>query len=204
MEIIHSWEKAEYILIKNVCDNNELRLCKNELEIISSKLDLPEATGSAVDENSKPTKQNKGIFYNSLFLHKYGDLSPTTKIIEKVIRIIRTGNYTPHSYMNYIKRNTVRYSMLFSAYGSNDYYKPHNDTSTLTILFWLKNKDFTGGNLEFTEFGEKVNFEDNSVVAFPSHYLHAVDEVISSESGFARYVVTAFLNPCDGDKKDES
>jgi len=202
MEIKHFWQKAEYLLIENVCSEDELRLCRNEIEIMSGMLEPPEKTGSAVDSNNQVRKQNKGVFFSSLFSPKYCDSSPCAKTIDKVIKAVREREYTPHSVMNYIQSGSVSYSILLSGYEAGDYYKTHHDTSTLTLLFWLKNKNFSGGDLEFTDFKEKVSFKDNSVLIFPGHYLHAVDEVISHESGFVRYVISAFLYPCGVDRKD--
>ena len=54
-------ESFEYLFIKNVCSEDELRLCKNELEILSFGLETPEKTGSAKDENGKLRKENKGF-----------------------------------------------------------------------------------------------------------------------------------------------
>jgi hypothetical protein len=195
VEVKHIWENAEYLFIKNVCSEDELRLCKNELEILSYGLETPEKTGSGKHENGKLKKENKGIFFGCVYVPKFGDYSPCTKVIEKVIKVVRAGNYTPHSIFNYIAQNIVSYQILFSAYSNNDYYEAHRDATTLTFLFWLKNKNFTGGDLKFTDFNEEVLFEDNSVIIFPSHYQHEVSKVDTSEDGYVRYVVSAFLTP---------
>jgi hypothetical protein len=194
VEVMHKWEKAEYIFIKNVCSEDELRLCKNELEIILPALESPEFTGSAKDESGSLKKENKGLFFEKIYHPTFGDFSPCTKIIDKALSITSSGNYTPHSVMNYTKIGRLGYNVLFSAYRDKDYYKAHRDRAMLTVLFWLKNKDFSGGDLTFTDFNEKVPFEDNSILIFPSHYMHEVDEVTSSHDGYVRYVVTAFLN----------
>ncbi len=195
MEIKHSWQNAEYLFIKNVCSEDELRLCKNELEILSFGLETPEKTGSAKDENGKLGKENRGVFFDFVYVPKFGDYSPCTNVVEKVIKVARAGSYTPHSVMNYIAKNPISYSLLFSAYSNGDHYVAHNDEGTLTILFWLKNKDFTGGDLKFTDFNEEILFEDNSIIIFPSHYQHEVSKVNTSENGYVRYVVSAFLIP---------
>jgi len=195
VEVKHSWENAEYLFIKNVCSEDELRLCKNELEILSFGLETPEKTGSAKYENGKLKKENGGIFFHDVYVSKFGDYSPCTQVVEKVIKVARTGNYTPHSIFNYITQNAVNYNLLFSAYSNNDYYEAHRDAATLTLLFWLKNKNFTGGNLKFTDFNKEVPFEDNSVIVFPCHYQHEVSKVNTTEDGYVRYVVSAFLIP---------
>jgi len=195
VEIIHKWDKAEYILIKNVCSEDELRLCKNELEILSNVLKEPEDTGSAKDTEGNFKKQNMGIFFDTIYTPMFGNHSPCAKIMDKALKIISSGNFTPHSVMNYTKIGGFGYNVLFSAYKDQDYYKGHRDHSTLTLLFWIKNKDFSGGNLTFVEFDEQISFEDNCVLIFPSYYLHEVDEVESSCDGYVRYVVTAFVHP---------
>jgi len=195
VEIKHSWKNAEYLFIKNICSEDELRLCKNELEILSFGLKTPEKTGSALDKNGEPIKENRGIFFHDVYVPKFSDYSPCTKAIDKVIKVARAGNYTPHSIFNYIAKTFVSYVLLFSAYSNNDYYEAHRDSTTLTLLFWLKNKNFTGGNLKFTDFNEEIPFEDNSVIIFPSHYQHEVSKVSASEDGYVRYVISAFLIP---------
>lgn len=194
MEVMHKWEKAEYILVKNVCSEDELRLCKNELEIVLPALKSPEFTSSATDENGNFKKKNIGLYFNNIYNPTFVDFSPCTKIIDKVLKIVSTGNFTPHSSMNYMKVGGYCYDLLFGAYKNKDYYKPHKDCSTLTLLFWLKNKEFSGGNLTFVDFDEKILFEDNAILIFPSYYMHEVDEVTSSHDGYVRYVVTAFLH----------
>jgi len=195
VEIKHSWQNAEYLFIKNVCSEDELRLCKNELEILSFGLETPEKTGSAKDENGKLKKENKSIFFHDAYVSKFGDYSPCTSIVDKVIKVARSVNFTPHSIFNYMAQNFVNYNLLFSAYSNNDYYEAHRDIATLTLLFWLKNKNFTGGDLKFTDFNEEIPFEDNSVIIFPSHYQHEVSKVNTSEDGYVRYVISAFINP---------
>lgn len=195
MEIKHNWENAEYLFIKNICSEDELRLCKNELEILSFGLERPEKTKSAIDENGKLKKENRGIFFNDVYVPKFGDYSPCTQVVEKAIKVSRNGNYTPHSIFNYVSHKLIGYNLLFSAYSNNDYYEAHRDAATLTLLFWLKNKNFTGGNLKFTDFNEEIPFEDNSVIIFPSHYQHEVSKVNTSEDDYVRYVISAFLTP---------
>lgn len=195
MEIKHNWSSAEYLFIKNVCSEDELRLCKNELEILSFGLETSEKTGSATHEDGKLKKENKGVFFSKMYTPAFVNCSPCMRVIDKVISVVRAGNYTPYSTINYMVHNFVSYDMLFSAYGNNDYYEAHRDAATLTLLFWLKNKSFVGGDLKFTDFDEEILFENNSVIIFPSHYQHEVSKVNTSEDDYVRYVVSAFLRP---------
>lgn len=200
MEIKHHWEKAEYVTISDVCSEDELRLCKNELEILSKSFNSPDKTEAAIDSNGDLLKENKGIFFNQAYNLEFLDFSPCVKVVDKIIDSVRSGNYTPHSYMNYISRGFVNYGALVSGYRHGDYYKPHYDSATLTVLFWVRAKDFSGGNLKFVEFNEEIEFQDNFAIVFPSHYLHEVDTVTSTDGGYARYVISAFLNPQKGKK----
>lgn len=195
MEIQHNWTRAEYLFIRNVCSEDELRLCKNELEILSFGLETPEKTRSATHEDGRLKKQNRGVFFSEMYALAFSDCSPCMRVIDEVIRIVRSDNYTPHSTINYIAHNFLEYDLLFSAYSNGDYYEAHRDQGTLTLLFWVKNKDFVGGNLKFTDFDEEILFEDNSIIIFPSHYQHEVSKVNTSEDGYVRYVVSAFLRP---------
>lgn len=80
-------------------------------------------------------------------------------------------------------------------YGPGHHFKAHYDASpawprSVSLSFYL-NEDFTGGEIEFTRFGLKVQPKANQAVVFPANYpyMHQVHPVLQG----TRYTVVGWF-----------
>lgn len=188
----HIWDPCELILIDGACIGENIKTCLNELKIISSAFKESTALDSAVDHQGNVKRQGDSVFLNSVYTEEFALSSPIVKVIQSCIDKTKLNEYTPYSQMNFLK-NVSGYNILVSGYKNGDFYLNHQDVSVITVLFWLSETHFEGGDLIFTDFNYTVPFKSNRVVIFPSYYNHEVTKIISNTEGFVRYTVTAFL-----------
>lgn len=188
----HVCSPCEYLIFDDVCSPEELQNCFLEAQLLSAAFKDPKETGSAIEQDGTLKKKNKGIFLQEVYHPNFSIHSPTTQVINKVFNTVRNGNYTPLSYMRYLK-NMSGYNVLLSAYKNEDYYLSHQDTSVLTLIFWFGEDSITGGDLVFSDFDHTVLFKKNRAIIFPSHYEHQVTEIKTNLDGYVRFSATAFL-----------
>lgn len=163
-----------------------------ELSWMLPILEKPEKTG-AVPKDGEYKKDNMGVFFSEIYTPKYASASPTSRLCEEIIKECQSIKFDPKSAFNHF---TVMdgFSPLFSAYRNGDYYEPHRDVCNITMLIWVGEHNFTGGDLYFPDFDFLVPFEPNTGLIFPSHYLHEVTKVETEHEGYVRFVVSAFIN----------
>ena len=190
MEIIHEWERGPELLRVTGLDCNAARTELSWMEVL---LDKPEETGTATDEKGAPLKDNRGVFLSKIYAPEFALASPTSKLCEEIINKCQDAQYTPNSVFCAFY-NMQGFNPLFSAYRNGDYYKPHRDTSKLTLLLWVGEHNFTGGDLYLPDFDYTIPFEQNTAIIFPSYYMHEVTQISTKEDGYVRYAVSAFIN----------
>lgn len=191
MEIKHEWEHGPELLFISGADETLLARVKAELGFFSSVLRDPEKTGGAT-RNGENSKKNKGVFLNEVYTELGAEVSPAARLFSGVVEAIKAHQFTPASVFNLI-HSMEGFNILYSAYGNGDYYDPHRDHAKITILYWSKNADFSGGDLIFPDFNVTIPFEENKIIAFPSFYYHEVTKVVSDpEEEAARVVLSAF------------
>ena len=192
MKITHCWDNGpEYLKITEIDDVFSDRIAQ---EFFSYKhlLEAPEDTGSARGQDNLVLKENSGIFLNKLYTDMGIFGSPSFMLLDEVLKICLNLSFSFNSSMNYIK-NVSNVTFLLSGYKNNDYYLPHDDSCTLTALFWVTEKNYKGGDFTFTDFNHTITPEKNTGIIFPSHYRHEVDTVISDSEDFVRVCESAFL-----------
>lgn len=194
MEIMfrHICDPCEYILLDDVCTEQELAKCFLESDLVSPSFEDPKGTGSATDKNGNLKKQNKGVFFPKIYTPEFAFFSPISVQINKAVETLRNRDYTALSQMRHLK-HVSGYNILLSAYKNGDYYTSHQDVAVLSLLFWFGKEKFTGGDLIFTDFNHTVPFKSNRVILFPSYYNHEVTETKSDSQDYVRYCATAFL-----------
>jgi Rps23 Pro-64 3,4-dihydroxylase Tpa1-like proline 4-hydroxylase len=192
MILTHVCDPCEYIVLDNVCSEQELTKCFLEADLISPSFEDQKNTGSAKDEKENVKKQNKGVFFRKIYTPDFAFVSPISIQIHKAIETLKTREYTALSQMNFLK-SVFGYDVLLSAYKNGDHYKSHNHASVLSLLFWFGKENFTGGDLVFSHFNHTVPFKSNRAILFPSYYNHQITEVKSDSEDYVRYCVTAFL-----------
>lgn len=189
MEIRHEWEHGPELLFGE-CNGDAAR---NELKILEPILNAPEGTGTAHNPDGTARKNNRGIFLDQVYTPLYADCSPTVSVLDTFINTAKAKAYTPNSVFQTLY-SMDGYTVLFSAYKDGDYYKPHRDASKLTILLWLGEKDFDGGNLYLPDFDYTIPYQPNKLIMFPSYYRHEVTKIRANKGGFVRYCASAFIN----------
>jgi len=149
----------------------------NEYFLLKDKMSEPDKTGGAKDNDGNVLKENKGIFLSEVYQPEYSFISPASKLFVEIYEVMKDQKFPIKSTMNYFKGSTSL-EILLSEYKKGSYYKPHRDSSSLTMLIWPMPKTFKGGDLILNDFNYKVSCEQNTGLIFPSHYLHEVGEVV--------------------------
>lgn len=189
MEIRHEWECGPELLFAKLdnCDNE-----RHELKLLEPILNKPEETGTACDKDGKPKKKNRGIFFSDVYMPTYAECSPVSRTLEAFVKTAKEASYTPNSAFQGLY-SIEGFNVLFSAYRNGDHYKAHRDTAKLTVLFWLGEKDFDGGDLYLPDFDYTISYEPNKLIMFPSYYQHEVTPIKTDKEGYVRYCASAFI-----------
>ena len=174
-------DPVPFCIIPNYYDGHQLDIVWAELKKIQPHLQDPKNTGSAIDAIGNVKKSNSG-----LFLTKESPIVTlnrklfTSEIVDKLVQ----GSW----FFSYLKRCNDD-STLVSYYTYDDHYKPHEDESIITAIYylWREPKMFQGGDLYFGDF--KVPIQNNSLLVFPSCTTHAVTPV----HGSGRYAISQFI-----------
>lgn len=203
MEMIfqHVCDPCEYLILDNVCSEQELSRCFLEIDLISPAFEGPNKTNSAKHEDGSLKKQNEGIFFEQIYTPAFAFVSPILVQLHKAIKVLDERKYTALSQMNLLSK-VSGYNVILNGYKNGNYYESHQDRSVLTALFWLAKEDFSGGDLVFTDFNHTVPFKSNRVILFPSYYEHAITEIKSDSENNVRFSASAFLM-VDGIRKHE-
>ena len=190
MEIRHEWKDGPEILFGQLDDcANEL----HEIRLLEPILNEPEQTGTATDDQGNPKKSNRGVFFNEVYQPRYAESSPISKTLRSFIEATRSAPYTANSAFQSLYC-MGGFDVLCSAYKNGDHYKAHRDSAKLTVLFWLGEKNFEGGDLHLPDFDYTIPYEPNKIFMFPSYYQHEVTPISTDQEGFVRYCASAFIN----------
>lgn len=186
-------EDKDIVVLKNVqCDG-----VVNEYNLIKEKLDDPEETVLCKDSGAKTPdgvelKRNRGIFLSQVYTPEYSFISPTGKLFGEIYKEMKYHKFPVRSGMNAFK-SAEGFNVLMSQYDTGNYYKPHRDRTTITILLWPLEKKYKGGNFIFPELDFKLTCEGGTGVIFPGHYVHGVEEVFSENKDDVRVTFTGFV-----------
>jgi hypothetical protein len=202
----HSWDiklnhknGLSYYTIKNIFDEDEIERFYHIFNQVKPHLLPPEHSGSALDENKKPLKNNKAIFtdkikpYPGIFLDFEKKLGFHRNKMYDLL-----GDNKEDSVYALLPSNINTWNSLISYYCEDNHnYKAHSDNSILTFLMWLdeREKNFTGGELRFPKYDITIECEDNTGVLFPSRVLHEVLDVkiIDKNKDKGRITYSTFL-----------
>lgn len=190
MNITHEWQRGPELLRITGLDTKD---AVTELSWMLPILDKPEDTGTAKTPDGSPMKDNRGMFFSKIYTPEFALASPCSKICESIVEACKNLSYTPQSAFCAFY-NVEGFNPLFSAYRNGDYYEAHRDQARLTLLLWLGDHNFTGGDLYLPDFDYTIPFEPDTAIVFPSHYRHEVTKVETEQEGFVRFVVSAFIS----------
>jgi len=192
--------KFPYILLDDVFTDHELDGIWQELNFYSypEKLRPPEETGSSMDQYGNVLKNNRGISLDVV----YKENRIVSNILSINRRIIADNKLIPNHPSWWFKSLYADKDFtLLSYYEDGDYYRPHQDVSLVTCLFWFwkEPRKFKGGNLFFPDFDIEIEVKNNRGIIFPGMVFHAVDNIEMEEEdrgkGLGRWCMTQFLLP---------
>ena len=183
-------ENKHVLVIEDFFDEKQLLSIKREIAYLEcdEKLLNPNFTGSAIENNDKPRKNNMGLWLDSVYADR--NFSAILKYTSELFNEDVTSKYESMDIMNRYLRMSDTDNTLLSQYKPDGFYKPHSDTSTITALFWFKEGDVQGGDLFLHDFDIRIPFKENRVVVFPSIFIHSVNLVQGTGK---RYSITKFI-----------
>lgn len=190
MQITHEWQNGPEILF---IEGLDLSAQYNELRVLELALLDPEQTGTATNPDGTIAKQNSGIYFHQIYTPQFAPCSPTTMMVDQILSQVKQMQFTPNSVFEAI-HCANSFDVLFSAYKNGDHYKPHRDSSKLTMIAWVSGQDFDGGDLYLPDFDYTIPYRQNLAFIFPSYYVHQVTPISTDKNSFVRYCASAFIN----------
>ena len=190
----HRVGALDYAIVDDLFLPKELKEIENEVNHIINLgvLQYPEETFSAKTQDERILKTGRGLLLNNYYSPEWqnaGILRLVTKIsTPEIVEELRktSANYTH-------LKNTNRRTTLLNVYANNEGYLGHYDGTPFTIVTFIGEDEFTGGDLVFSEFGVRIPPVRNKTVIFPGCVLHEV-EPVQSQEGKYRKTLTQFLN----------
>ena len=189
-------DKVPYFLKRDVFSDEELRLIFDELQFLNNPylMQPPERTGSAGFDGTL-IKNNKGVFLRNVYGRE--DASSIIRLLKDRLEQY-VLEYSKLHITNLTTANTNELWFLVSYYENSDYYKPHEDATFSTALFWFNKEPqkFTGGDLTFNNTDEFIEYKNNSMIIFPGWATHSVSPVYFDGEGDreGRYCVTVGMH----------
>jgi hypothetical protein len=178
MKIESSGTEIPFLIIRDLYDEDELRMIKKEIDFIHAAGCFTENTGSAQDTDGNKAKRGKGIWLDGVYRDR--NTSMILRLNRKPICDAKIQqafmNLSPyHDAYRLINKDTT----LLHYYENGDAYKSHRDATVFSCITWFFNspKKFKGGNLTFTELNVSIEIEDNMCVIFPGVLWHEVEEI---------------------------
>lgn len=173
-----------FCIIKDCFTEDRVNDIKKELQSLRNNLNTVEKTASAKSENGNLLARRRGIF-----LQEHKDLCKNSQILEIQNDIRMLHKYKDKAwYMNYFVNPNIL-KTLVSLFEDGDEYKYHYDIGVLSIIYYIFEGEFEGG--DFYLAGVKVPIEHNSMIVFPSCAEHMVTPIKGSGS---RWSITNFLH----------
>ena len=201
MEIKSSGTEIPFLIIRDLYDEDELRMIKKEIDFIHSAGCFTENTGSATDSSGNKLKKAKGIWLDTMYTDR--NTSMILRLNRKPLHDVEIKqafiNLSPyHNSYAWINKDAT----LLHYYENEDLYKSHSDRTVFSCITWFFNrpKKFKGGNLTFTDLNVSIEIEDNMCVIFPSMLYHGVEEIKMQEDvgdeKNGRYSLAQFMLMC--------
>jgi len=164
------------------------------------KLLPPLKTSSAVDSDGAPLKSNRALFLTNAY--RDPEISDIVNISKKLAskELFESFSERDYLYKTYININEI--STLLSYYEKEDFYRPHSDHATFTMLTWIyqEPKAFKGGDL-ILNYKDRIECKNNRSLIFPSFIRHEVTPVEMEEEKLnqklGRFTISQFfhINP---------
>jgi hypothetical protein len=191
-------EPFPYLLVEDFYKEDELDLIWKELAFLvhPNKLVHGSYTNPEVNSKGHLIKNNRVHYLDAIY--KVRNISSILTLSQKLFipEIIEEFCKLSFGYNSIKKCNT--YDTQLGYYENADYYHSHSDSACYTALTWLfkEPKQFSGGDLTFTDYDHTINIKNNMTVLFPSFVMHEVDRIIMDSSEFnhgGRHVIAQFV-----------
>lgn len=186
---------CEYILVNNIYSKNDLDGIWLEIDFLHNNLLNPEKTGTAYNTRTKEyLKHGKGIFLDDVY--KLRNCSNILTVNRKIWQDeILNASKTFSGWWQYYRDCDKDYTLL-NYYDDKDFYEYHKDHSIFTAITTLYKEpvNFTGGYFNLKN--KQINLSNNSLLIFPSHVEHKVNELSILDktlTGYGRYSIVQFL-----------
>jgi len=144
-------------------------------------------------------KKNKGLFFEE---HFGGNSQPPETVITIAKKIYNEefvcNMEKLHPYFRLLRQSDGSTNLL-SYYDTSDYYKPHMDDSSITVLLWLykEPKTYTGGDF-IIEHDFELECKRGRILFMPGWLYHEVTPVKMwadyQGQGLGRYSISHFVN----------
>lgn len=190
MNIIYNNNPFFNISLENIFSKEELKIIFKEINELKKHFKGSKFTGSASSQ-SKVLKKNTGMFL--IENETYEDLK-IIKIIDKCIKKISIDNNWKNLAFKRLFNSLMWGGELLNCYKNNDYYKPHIDVGTFSLIFflWENSSNFEGGDLFFPEYDYLHKCNNNCGILFFSKELHGVTPTIVNDEKSTRYSIVTF------------
>ncbi len=180
MNIIINTEPFPLAIIENLYTKEEHDIMFKEMLFLnnnSNKFQEGKETVAAKDDKDKILNNTKGAFIDEIYAKReFSDiLTINRKTFKEGIPLVQK-----HSDYWYFKNmTTTKDHTLVSHYkGSGEFYRAHFDYTYVTAVSWFfkEPKNFTGGNIRFTDYNIEIPVSNTITVMFPGVVKHEVTE----------------------------
>ena len=167
----HRVKNLSYILIDDFFDSTELIDVAQEVKYLK-KFSLPASKTESAIENNVVKKTGEGVFLDGV----YKDNRESSSILRANRKIFSSelNDYAEQfdSFFSFIRESNFDSSLL-NYYTSGEEYRPHIDTSRISVVVFLREGVFNGGDFVFPDQDHIVEAVHNRAVIFPSCAMHA-------------------------------
>jgi hypothetical protein len=177
-----------HTIINNYFADHELKKIQSEFDTLSKSLDsLPKLKDDIHHQQLKDEFNTQTIYLDGVYQNKR-DQSEILKLLYKIYDV--DFNFNENPLLKYLKLSNRDVSTI-QLYKNNSSYFKHIDHSVLTCLyiFWEQPKQFTGGDLVFTNYDYLPNLENNCCIIFPGFEPHLVTTLSSSSHNISRCTI---------------
>jgi hypothetical protein len=176
-----------FCIIRNFLSPEKYGKIKKDLDYLEPYLKGTELTGAAKLPNHEFAVKRKGMFLNE-FSHLRGNTG-INSVFDTLVDPVNLKQLMDSCWFGAYLENQAMTGTLISLYQEGDEYKPHRDRAILSIIYYVFDGEFEGGDFFLQKV--KVPIENNSLIIFPSCVQHAVAPV---KGPGKRWSVTTFFN----------
>lgn len=181
----------EYAIIRELYSADEVVKIKQEIVKLRKQAAV-NSTRPALDPYGRSLNFADSLWVDELYPNRKESniLTINRKLFTENIaeKLARENQYFAH--LRYCDMDFT----LLNYYTNDTEYKAHRDRSMLTALTFFSIGDFTGGELEFVEFGEVIKPVQNTVVLFPGCIEHRAHPVTTDGDHSFRVSMAQFIN----------